>query len=148
MKKTYIVRLTEEERDSLNKLVNTGRQAAYTRRNAQILLLSDQSEHGPSYTDSEIAKTVGVSSVTVENVRNRLVLKGMDCVLTRAKRCRERSQVLDGDAKAKLITIAYSTASDGRKRWTLRMLADEMVKRKIVRTVSHEAVRQTLKKMK
>ena len=62
MKKTYIVRLTAEERDSLDKLVNTGRHAAYTRRSAQILLLADQSEHGPAHSDSEIAETVGIIS--------------------------------------------------------------------------------------
>ena len=135
-----------EERDSLHKLVNTGRRAAYTRRSAQILLLADQSEHGPGLREREIAKTVGVTSVTVENVRKRLALKGMSCALTRAKRSRERS-LLDGDAEAKLITIASSTAPNGLKHWTLRMLADEMVKRKIVRTISHEAVRQSLKKM-
>ena len=145
MTKIYIVRLTEEERESLNKLVNTGRHAAYTRRNARILLLAGQSEHGPTRSDAEIAETVGITTVTVENIRKRLVLKGMESALTRAKRSRERSQVLDGDAESKLITIACSTAPDGRNRWTLRMLADEMVKRKIVRTVSHEAVRQTLK---
>ena len=68
----------------------------------------------------------------------------MNCALTRAKRSHECSQVLDGDAEAKLITIA--SVPNGLKRWTLRMLADEMVKRKAVRTISHEAVRQSLKK--
>ena len=119
MTKIYIVRLTEEERESLNKLVNTERHAAYTRRNARILLLADQCEHGPARSDAEIAETVGITTVTVENIRKRLVLKGMESALTRAKRSRERSQVLDGDAEAKLITIACSTAPDGRNRWTL-----------------------------
>ena len=146
MKKLYVIRLTPEERQRLHALAHTGRVAAYKRRNAQLLLLADQSEDGPGLADREVAERVGVSRPTVENVRRRCVQEGLDRVLTRARRSRERSRVLDGEAEAHLLAIACSEAPEGRARWTLHLLADELQRRRIVASVSHETVRQVLKK--
>jgi len=146
MKKLYVVRLTLEERSLLQSLVNTGRVAAYRRRHAQLLLLVDQGEQGPSNSDSEAAEHVGVSRQTVENVRKRCVLEGLDSALERRKRSRERSVVLDGDAEAKLVAIACSEPPKGQARWTLHLLCDELKKREVVLSVSHESVRKVLKK--
>ena len=146
MKKLYVIRLSVEERDRLEALVHTGRVAAYKRRHAQLLLLTDQGESGPGHPDREAAERVGVSRRTVENVRQRCVLEGLDAALGRKKRSRERSVVLDGEAQAQLLAIACSEAPEGRSRWTLHLLRDELQRRKIVRSVSHETVRKVLKK--
>ena len=146
MRKLYVIRLTPEERERLHALVHTGRVAAYKRRNAQLLLLADESEDGPGLRDREVAERVGVTRQTVENVRRRCVLEGLDRVLVRRKRSRERSRVLDGEAEAQLIAIACSEPPEGCARWTLHLLAEEMQRRRIVASVSYETVRQVLKK--
>ena len=146
MKKLYVVRLTVEERNRLRALVDTGRVAANKRRHAQLLLLVDQGEHGPGYIDRDAADHVGVSRRTAESVRERCVLEGLDSALERRKRSRERSVVLDGEAEAQLVAMACSKPPKGRVRWTLHLLCDELQKRKVVLSVSHESVRQVLKK--
>ena len=130
----------------LKALVNTGRVAAYRRKHAQLLLLVDQGEHGPGYIDRDAAEHVGVSRQMVESVRQRCVLEGLDSALERRKKSRERSVVLDGDAEAQLVAIACSEPPKGRARWTLHLLCDELKKRKVVLSVSHESVRRVLKK--
>ncbi len=89
---------------------------------------------------------MGVTRQTVENVRRRCVLEGLDRVLVRRKRSRERSRVLDGEAESQLIAIACSEPPEGCARWTLHLLAEEMQRRRIVASVSYETVRQVLKK--
>lgn len=147
MKKRYVVKLTSEERERLDAVVNHGRQAALRRRHAQILLLTDEGEHGPSLSDQQSAERVGVSRRTVEIVRERLVMEGLDKVLDRKKRTRERSRKLDGEAEAHLINLACSDAPSGQARWTLRLLAGRLVELEVVDSISHECVRQALKKM-
>lgn len=146
MKKLYVVRLTPDERERLNALVHTGRVAAHKRRHAQLLLLVDQGGDGAGHPDREAAERVGVTVRTVENLRKRCVLEGLDAALERRKRSRERSLTLDGEAQAQLLAIACSEPPEGYARWTLHLLADEMGKRRIVASVSHETVRQVLKK--
>ena len=113
MKKLYVIRLTSEERDRLQALVHTGRAAAYKRRNAQLLLWVDQGEAGAALPDREAAERAGVTVRTVENVRRRCVLEGLERVLQRRARSRERSRVLDGQAEAQLVAIACSDAARG-----------------------------------
>ena len=144
--KFYVIRLKAEERDELTRLVKTGREAAYRRRNAQILLLADQGEHGPGQRDTEIGEQVGVTPQTVEKVRKRCVQDGFAATLERRKRSRERATVLDGEGEAQLVAIACSDAPVGRTRWTLHMLCDELKRRRVVRSISHETVRKVLKK--
>ncbi len=146
MKKRYVVRLSAEEREELTSLVETGKQAAYRRRHAQILLRADQGEHGPAEPDHEIAKQEGVWRQTVEKIRKRCVLEGLEAALERRKRSRDRSSVLDGEGEAQLIAIACSEPPAGRARWTLRLLSDELQRRKVVQSISHETVRKVLKK--
>ena len=146
MKKLFVVRLSAEERTDLEKLVKTGRVAAYRRRHAHILLLADQGQHGPGKHDREVAEQVEVNRTTVEQVRKRCVEEGLEAALGRRKRSRERATVLDGEGEAHLIAIACSEPPDGRARWTLHLLADELKRRHIVQTISHETVRQVLKK--
>ena len=144
--KFYVIRLSAEERDELSSLVETGREAAYRRRNARILLLADQGEHGPGQPDTEIVEQVGVTRQTVEKVRKRCVQDGLAATLVRRKRSRERATVLDGEGEARLVAIACSDPPAGRARWTLHMLCDELKRRRVVRSISHETVRKVLKK--
>ena len=146
MKKLYTVRLTLEERERLHDLVHKGRVAAYKRRHAQVLLLVDQGGHGPAHPDQAAADRVEMHPRTVEKIRRRCVLEGLNAALGRRKRSRDRSRVLDGEDEAQLIAIACSEPPEGRARWTLHLLADEMRRRRIVASVSHETVRQVLKK--
>ena len=146
MKKLYIIDLELAEREELTELVEKGTVAAYRRRHAQILLLADQGEHGPGCRDSEIASQVGVTVQNVEMIRKRCVLEGLEAALGRRKRSRERATVLDGKGEAQLIAIACSKPPTGRARWTLHMLCDELKRRRIVRSISHETVRKVLKK--
>ena len=146
MKKLYIIDLSATEREELTELVEKGTVAAYRRRHAQILLLADQGAHGPACLDREIASQVGVTPQNVERIRKRCVLEGLEAALGRRKRSRERATALDGEGEAQLIAIACSDPPAGRARWTLRLMADELKRRRIVQTISHETVRKVLKK--
>ena len=146
MKKLYVVRLTMRERERLHDLVHKGRVAAHKRRHAHVLLLVDRGEHGPGHPDRVAAERVEMHPRTVERIRKRCVLEGLEAALRRRKRSRERSRVLDGEAEAQLIAIACSAPPEGRARWTLHLLAEEVRRRRIVASVSHETVRQVLKK--
>ena len=95
--KFYVIRLSAEERDELTSLVETGREAAYRRRNARILLLADQGEHGPGQLDTEIVEQVEVTRQTVEKVRKRCVQDGLAATLGKysVHRYPESSEVSD-----------------------------------------------------
>ena len=146
VKKLYVVRLSEEERSELTKLVKTGRAPAYRRRHAEILLQADQGQHGPALHDRQIIEKLDVARQTVEKVRKRCVEEGLEAALGRRQRSRDRAPVLDGEGEAQLVAIACSEPPDGRARWTLHLLADELKHRKVVHTISHETVRKVLKK--
>ena len=146
MRKVYIVRLTREERERLKALVHKGRVAADKRKRAQVLLLVDEGGEGPAHPDGEAAERVGVSRQTVEKLRQRCVFEGLEAVLERRPRSRERSVRLDGEAQAQLLAMACGEPPEGRARWTLHLLSEELRKRQVVASVSHETVRQVLKK--
>ena len=148
MTKKYIVRLSIDERQQLETLIKTGKAAAYKRLHAQILLKSDVSEQGSSWTDEKIKAAFDVGLRTVERVRQRLVEHGLDAAINRAKASRTKSRKLDGDKEAHLIALTCSEPPEGRSRWTLRLLADTMVELNYVDSLGHETVRQTLKKTK
>ncbi len=146
MRKRYVVKLTQAEREQLEGLVNKGKVAAYRRKHAQVLLLVDEGEHGPAFIDKDAAERAGFSRRTVEQIRERCVTEGLDSALERKKRSRNRSQKLDGDGEALLVSLACSNAPEGYARWSLHMLADKLVELEVVDSISHECVRQVLKK--
>jgi transposase len=146
MKKRYVVRLTSDERDQLEGFIRRGREAAYRRRHAEVLLLVDEGEHGSELTDTEAAERTGFSRRTVEQIRERCVTEGLTMALERKRRSRERSQRLDGEGEAKLVKLACSDSPEGRSRWTLQLLADKLVELDVVESISQECVRQVLKK--
>jgi len=145
--KRYIVTLTTAERERLESLTQAGKQSARAITRARILLLTDQGEEGPMWEDRRVAEALGCGHRTVERIRERFVTEGLDAALKPKARPRPpREPVLDGAAEARLIALACSATPDGRKAWTLRMLADKLVELEVVDAVSHETVRRTLKK--
>ena len=142
----YVVTLTDEERGALRKLVSSGRAAARRLTHARILLQADSGPGGPGASDGGIAAALGVGHATVERVRQRFVEEGLEAALERRPSRRDYRRKLDGRAEARLIALACSQPPAGRSRWTLRLLADRLVVLEVVDAVSHECVRQTLKK--
>ena len=146
MAKKYTVRLTKDERTYLESLIYTGKVAAHKRLHAEILLKADISELGEKWLDSKISEAFGVSTRTVERVRERLVQQGLESALNRATPIRVKSRIIDGENEAHLIALTCGEAPEGRNRWTLRLLGQQMVELGYVESVSHETIRQTLKK--
>ena len=146
MAKKYIVTLTAAEREYLQQLTSKGKNPAYKVNHARILLKADTSQAGEGWTDTEIASALDISISTIERVRRRLVEEGMEEALGRHEPKTRKARCLDGEQEAYLITLACSEPPEGQGRWTLRMLADYMVDWGYVEAVSHETVRQTLKK--
>jgi transposase len=140
----YIVSLAPEERAELEQLVKAGKAAARRLAHARILLLAD----GDGCPDDEIVGALGVSVRTVERVRKRLVTQGLDAAIDhRPQPPRPDKIKIQGGLEQQLIELACADPPRGRCRWTLRLLADEMVVLGLVEAVSTETVRQALKKM-
>jgi transposase len=145
MVKKYIVSLSEAERQELEQMVKTGKRAAYTINHARILLKADRNQANGSWRDQEIKDAFGMSIRTIERVRQRFVEEGLEAAL----KCRPgggRKRKLDGEVEAHLIALRCSEVPKGKGRWTLRLLADQMVELNYVEQLSHESVRQVLKK--
>jgi transposase len=145
--KKYIVRLTEDERTYLEGLVHTGKVAAHKRLHAEILLKADISVLGDKWQDNQIGEAFGISTRTVERVRERLIGEGLESALNRAEPIRSRNRKIDGENEAHLIALMCGDAPEGRGRWTLRLLGQRMVELGYVESVAHETIRQALKKM-
>ena len=148
MPKKYIVDLSEEERQSLLKLTTIGKHAAYKINHARILLKADINQADGGWSDKVIASALEISTSTIERVRQRFVEEGIDAALSYRQGRGRKQKRLDGESEAHWLAITCSKAPQGRERWTLRMLADKMVELNHVESLSHETVRQTLKKMK
>ena len=140
MAKRYIVDLTEDERTRLRDLIKRGKVAARKVTRAQILLLA-----GEGKIDTAISTGLHVSVATVEHIRKRFVEGGLDWALNERRRP-GATRKLDDKQEAHLIALACSKPPDGQKRWSLRLLANKLVKLEIVDAISHETVRQTLKR--
>lgn len=146
MEKRYRVTLTGDEREELEKMVSVGKTAARKLVRARILLLADQADGGPARSDPEITQALGCGRATVERIRKLFVEEGFEAALNPQPTTRIYERRLDGKAEAHLVALACGAPPEGRARWTLRLLADRMVGLGYVESVSHEAVRQTLKK--
>ena len=144
--KKYKVTLTADEQQQLNKLISTGKAAARKLAHARILLACEESDACRGASDTQVAEAVRVSRPTVERVRKAFVEEGLEQALN-AKRARQtRPPAFDGESEAKLIALACSPPPQGRSRWTMRLLADRLVELDVFESISHETVRQTLKK--
>ena len=145
MEKKYIVRLTDEERHVLRDVVKKLKGTSQKVRRAQVLLKADAD--GPNWTDKRIAEAFSCRTKTVENIRQRLVTDGFEIALNGKKReTPPRQKLLDGEQEAKVIALRLGEPPKGFANWTLRLLAEQVVALEIVDSISHETVRQTLKK--
>lgn len=145
MEKKYIVRLTEEERETLRDVIKRLKGSSQKVRRAQILLKADA--EGPAWTDKRIAEAFECRTKTVENVRQRLVLEGFEVTLEgKRPAAPPRQPVFDGEQEAKVIALRLGPPPKGFANWSLRLLADKVVELEIAESVSHETVRRMLKK--
>jgi hypothetical protein len=146
MAKLYRVTLTQPERQELQQMISRGKCDARKLAHARILLQADESEGGPKRTDEQIAEALDTTTRTVERVRQRFVTESLESALLPKPTKRIYTRKLDGEQEAKLIAVACSKPPSGKKRWTLRLLAGQMVELAVVDSLSHETVRRTLKK--
>jgi hypothetical protein len=144
MRTKYAVYLAEAERARLHTLIGSGAASARLLTHARILLKANRGEGGPGWTDAAIAGALEVHPTTVGRVRREYVEAGLDAALTRKPPERIYERRLDGAGEARLIALACGTPPAGRTRWTLRLLAEELVRLDVVEAVSHETVRRTL----
>lgn len=146
MNKKYIVRLTPEERATLEQRTRTGTTAAAVQRHARILLKADTADDGPAWGDAAIAEALEVSMATVERVRQRFVQFGLAAAIQRKPTTRPSQRKLDGAQEAQLLAITCSPPPEGADRWTLALLADKLVELKVVDSIARDTVRLALKK--
>jgi transposase len=146
MKKKYIVRLSQEEKMILEEVVKKLNGSSQKVKRAQILLKANVD--GPNWTDEEIAEAFDCRRQTVEQLRARLVTKGFELALNGKRPANPpRKKLLSGEQEAELIAMRLGVAPSGYGSWTLKLLQNKMIELEIVDTISHETIRQTLKKM-
>ena len=141
-KKLYLIQLNDEERQTLLEMTRKGKIKARQMKRAMILLKADE-----GLSDPQIMSGLQVSRPCVERIRKRFVLGGMSKALNEDPRPGQRRK-LDGRAEAILLATACSHVPEGHEHWTLRLLAGKMVELEVVSSISHETIRQTLKKTK
>ena len=140
----YAVDLTDTERAVLREILSKNKAKRSTIINAYILLKADRT---CGWTNADIAAAYAVSTKKVEQLKKRFVEAGFEAALYRKPVTNAHRRKITGDEEAHLIALCCSQAPEGHDTWTLRMLADKMVELALVESVSHETVRQTLKKM-
>jgi len=145
--KTYVVRLSGEERQRLEALVRKGKNPASRLLKARILLKADVSEMGEGWSDSRIMEALDASPSMVYRVRKQLVEEGVEAVLSRKQRAMPAvAPIFDGEKEAKLIALACSKPPKGYARWTLRLLETKVVELGIVERASDSTIGRALKK--
>jgi transposase len=143
--KKIVVRLTADQRRTLEQVVRTGEHPALTTRRARILLKADAD--GPdAWTDERIAQALDTTHMTVMRVRHQFAAEGLDATLHRKKPTGRQHRKLDGKQEAQLATIACSAAPEGQARWTMELLAERLVELKVVESISPSTVCRTLQK--
>lgn len=148
MRKIYRIHLTSEERAQLETLCKRGRSASKAAR-ARALLLSDEAPGGPAWKDVEIRTATGLPSATLERLRKRCCKVGaVEALIHKKREHPPRKPKITAEVEARLIALARSEAPDGRRRWTLRLLADKLVELQVIDSISPEAVRRTLKRIR
>jgi len=145
MAKKYYVALNDGERDELKTLIQHGKTQGYRIRHAQILLKLDEIPENREWTIVKIGEAYRANPATITGIAKRFVEEGLQAALGRKEQV-NRHRKVDGKVEAHMIAIACSQAPEGRDRWTLQMIADELVRLEIVESISDTAVHNTLKK--
>jgi transposase len=147
MSPRYRVTLTQEERKELEAMTRRGKTHARRFIHARALLLCDAGADGPAWNVSDVATALGVTSRAIEHLKKRFVEEGLEAALERKPREKPpREVIFDGAFEARLIALACSDVPEGRRRWTVRLLADKAVELCFAASVSHMTVQRVLKK--
>ena len=147
MKPRYRVTLTEQERQELDALTKTAKTNAKRFLYARALLLCNAGPQGPAWTVLDTAEAMGVTPRTIEHLKKRFVEEGLPASLGRRRSEKPpREVIFDGAFEARLIALACSEAPEGRRRWTVRLLAEKVVELNLAPSVSHMTVQRILKK--
>jgi hypothetical protein len=146
MANRYKVTLTQAERAQLTELTRSGKSTAAKFIHARALLLCDGGEWGESWKVVDVAAALGITSRTIEHLKQRFVEEGLEVALARKPQRKPREATFDGEFDARLTALACSQAPAGFQRWTVRLLADKLVELKIVDTISTMSVQRSLKK--
>jgi transposase len=146
MANRYKVTLTRMEREQLTELTRNGKSPTAKFVYARALLLCDAGEFGDPWRVADVAEALGVTSRTVEHLKQRFVEEGLEAALARKPQRKPREAAFDGAFDARLTALACSLAPAGYQRWTVRLLADKLVELKIVDSISTMTVQRSLKK--
>lgn len=141
----YQILLTSEDQKKLKTILSKGKHPVRVVKRAQVLLKAD-TNFGPPPHDKDVAKEIGVSQSTVQNIRQRYCREGLKCLYDKPRS--GKPSKINGDLEAKMVMIACSQAPEGKNRWTLRMIADKLVELKYIDNISHTGVSNCLKKMR
>lgn len=145
--KKYIVTLTRDERDAFSAIVFKGKHSSQKVLNALILLGCDEGKFQTTRsTNEDLSRVLTISMRKIDRVKKRFVEKGCDEALTGKKPDRTYVKKTDGDFEAKLIALSCTKPPEGYSRWSLRLLSEKVVELQYIDSISHESVRQILKK--
>ena len=142
----YVVTLTDEERNELLKLIQKGGKG-YRIKHAQILLKLDKVPENAGWTQDRINAAYGATRATIAGVAKRFVFEGLEAALGR-KEQENRNRKVSGEIEARMIAIACSQPPEGRSRWTLQMIADELIRLEVVEYITDSTICEVLKKTK
>ena len=146
MANRYKVTLTQTEREQLTELTRSGKSTAAKFMHARALLLCDAGKFGAPWKVADVAAALGITSRTIEHLKQRFVEEGLEAALARKPQTKPRAVRFDGEFDARLTALACSEAPEGRQRWTIRLLAEKLVELKITGPVSTMTVQRSLKK--
>ena len=145
--KKYIVKLDQSERDKLSGIICKGSHRSQKVLNALILLNCDEGSYQDDRTKNvDIARVLKISMRKIDRLKKRFVEDGLDIALDTSKGQRKYKRKVDGDFEAHLVAVSCGSPPEGHAKWSLRLLADKMVELEYIDQVSHETIRQILKK--
>ncbi|OFY47404.1 MAG: transposase [Bacteroidetes bacterium GWF2_41_31] len=144
----YTIKLSKNEVEELNNIINKGRHTSQAFRTAYILLNCDKGEFSENteIKNSEICKILKIGERTIDRVKKKFIEEGFESVLERRPSTQKFTKKVDGDIEAKLVTLCCSKPPEGFAKWSLRLLADKMVELNYVDYISHVTVGEVLKK--
>lgn len=142
----YKVTLTKEERGQLTAIISKGYHSSQQYRTAYILLNCDEGEFGEKIINGQISQVLKINMRTIDRAKQRFIEDGFEACLDRKPMIKTKPKKADGDLEAHLIALSCSKAPEGFSRWSLRMLADKLVEMEYIESISHETIRQVLKK--
>jgi len=140
----YKFKLTEEERGEIKKLIQKGGKG-YRIKHAQILLKLEDINENKEWTYERIHSAYNACESTIAGVAERFVMEGLEAALGRKKR-ESKPKFITGEVEAEICAIACSLPPEGRSRWTVQMIADELIRLEIVETISDTSVCDVMKK--